>query len=81
MKKIRFENLQLNYYLNCFPTVVWPFFKLIVLEQDCTTQDTTRPQGSCVTAKTCSTRGGKASGTCAKGFAVCCLSKYKYFHF
>ena len=36
--------------------------------------------GTCYTAEECSDKKGKASGSCANGFGVCCVSKYHVFY-
>ena len=36
----------------------------------------TAMNGTCYTAEECSDRDGVATGTCADGFGVCCVSKF-----
>ena len=34
--------------------------------------------GTCYTIEECKNKDGVASGSCANGYGVCCLSKYTY---
>ena len=36
----------------------------------------TAMNGTCYTAEECSDRDGVATGSCADGFGVCCVSKF-----
>ncbi|XP_071543588.1 uncharacterized protein [Panulirus ornatus] len=52
------------------------FVVLLKIQPDqCTTTDTTMTAGTCLPAKDCTNSGGTASGTCAKGFGVCCIAQ------
>ena len=37
----------------------------------------TAMNGTCYTAEECSNRDGVATGSCADGFGVCCVSKFE----
>ncbi|XP_037801521.1 uncharacterized protein LOC119596379 [Penaeus monodon] len=52
------------------------FIALVQIQPDqCTTKDGFSTLGTCMPAKECTSTGGTASGTCAKGLGVCCLVK------
>lgn len=60
--------------LQAVPRPIGGLFTVVQFPNDeCATEDTSSPVGTCVTASECSSRGGTASGKCAASFGVCCL--------
>ncbi|KAK4320530.1 hypothetical protein Pmani_008594 [Petrolisthes manimaculis] len=52
------------------------FLVLLKIQPDmCTTQDTVNTMGTCLPSKDCTNSAGTSSGTCAKGFGVCCIAQ------
>ena len=42
--------------------------------EECTSTSSSTTTGTCYTSSECTSRSGSASGTCAAGFGVCCVS-------
>ena len=42
--------------------------------EECTSSSSSTTIGTCYTTTECTSRSGTASGTCASGFGVCCVS-------
>nr|XP_053655950.1 uncharacterized protein LOC128704837 [Cherax quadricarinatus] len=42
----------------------------------CNTTDSTLTVGTCLPSTDCNRSGGRSSGTCARGFGVCCIARH-----
>jgi len=52
------------------------FVVLLKIQPDmCTTEDSVMNMGTCLPSKDCTSNSGTASGSCAKGFGVCCIAQ------
>ena len=54
---------------------VFPVVQIVTFDNG-PCQTTSGDTGACYSQKECGNLGGSASGTCANGFGVCCVSKY-----
>ncbi|XP_069960513.1 uncharacterized protein [Cherax quadricarinatus] len=53
------------------------FFVLLTIQQvTCNTTDSTLTVGTCLSSTDCNRSGGRSSGTCARGFGVCCIARH-----
>ena len=55
-------------------STVFPVVQIVTFDNG-PCQTTSGEVGSCYSQKECSAMGGTASGTCAKGFGICCVGK------